>query len=220
MGKNCNPSYYHQHAWWGGLNEQVKWANDEGVQFFGHEVHLPRLRDIPVNDFLLGMNMRHPLSRMFSLYLESTIRYFLTHSLTHSFTASLVHRINSTRNAFPTAAPTSLIGKVAMSLQPPAKPAFYLQNFKDYMRTAAYEQDLAMLVGVEDSAAAIKFPNPRYFKVRSSFVSYCSLTHSLTRYCSCTIPNTTPSATSRMLNLSWSSFHTWLFWRESHGWPP
>jgi hypothetical protein len=43
-----------------------------------------------VDEFLLGMNMRHPLSRMFSLYLESTIRWYslsflLTYLLTYSF---------------------------------------------------------------------------------------------------------------------------------------
>ena len=73
----------------------------------------------------------------------------------------------------------SVLNAVARSLTRPARPAIYLKNFNDYMRTSAYEQDLAMFVGVEDSNGQLKFPNPLNFKVLTYSLAR-SLTYSLT----------------------------------------
>jgi hypothetical protein len=42
MGKNCNPNHLEMQAWFGTKSQQVEWANNNKIDFYGHEVHLPR----------------------------------------------------------------------------------------------------------------------------------------------------------------------------------
>lgn len=70
MGKNCNPGTAHMQAWWGSYSEQVDWVNKYGIQYYGHEVHLPIASDVPFDDFIVSTVLRHPILRLYSLYLE------------------------------------------------------------------------------------------------------------------------------------------------------
>ena len=74
MGKNCNPGYREMHAWWGTREQQLQWVTSNRIQYYGHEVHLSRPEDIPFDRFMLGANLRHPLTRQFSLYVERSIK--------------------------------------------------------------------------------------------------------------------------------------------------
>lgn len=71
MGKNCNPGFWDMHAWFGTLTQQIDWVQKHKIQFFENEAQLPREEDIPFGVFVTGTQFRHPLSRLYSLYLES-----------------------------------------------------------------------------------------------------------------------------------------------------
>lgn len=71
MGKNCNPGFFDMQAWFGTVEQQLAWAQSHRIQFYGNEAQLPREEDIPFGVFVTGTQFRHPLSRLYSLFLEN-----------------------------------------------------------------------------------------------------------------------------------------------------
>ena len=72
MGKNCNPAFSDMEAWFGTIQQQMDWIRRYDIQFYGNEAQLPREKDIPFGLLVTGTQFRHPLSRLYSLFLENS----------------------------------------------------------------------------------------------------------------------------------------------------
>lgn len=72
MGKNCNPAYSDMNAWFGTIQQQLDWIRRYRIQFYGNEAQLSRENDIPFGLIVTGTQFRHPLSRLYSLFLENS----------------------------------------------------------------------------------------------------------------------------------------------------
>lgn len=71
VGKNCNPNYLDVlHAWFGTAGQQVQWADRFSYQFYENKLFLPEVRNIPFDRFVLGTQLRHPSTRLYSLFRE------------------------------------------------------------------------------------------------------------------------------------------------------
>jgi hypothetical protein len=72
-GKNCNPGLHQMSGWWGNKKQQLEWIAKERIQYYGQTVHLPRPDDIPWESFVMATVLRHPISRLYSMFKEGFI---------------------------------------------------------------------------------------------------------------------------------------------------
>lgn len=72
MSRNCNP--HDMIPLFGTKEMHLEWYKQHKYRFYANEIHLPREKDLPLGDIVMGVQYRHPVSRIYSVYHDTFTR--------------------------------------------------------------------------------------------------------------------------------------------------
>lgn len=198
MGKHCNPDFYNMKAWFGSLKDQLSWAKTSKVQFYGHQLFLPKEENLPFGNFVMGAQVRHPAHRMHIMYetnpfakgkpaLSVTGNDIDTGNVSANLHSIFSQRLADVRKIHAAAPHTNVLSYAERMRQPKSytkksqRSTFHFDpsrpSFKDWLLTKQRNPDLGALTAMMDFIPRKKQHLPDISLIKRAETLYYNETH-------------------------------------------